>query len=57
MKRDLLDATGLLTRLAAQQPVMATALGIHEHDGAWPDLSPAGGERLLAWLDTERARL
>ncbi|MFM8279593.1 MAG: DUF885 domain-containing protein [Candidatus Limnocylindrus sp.] len=57
MKRDLLDAAGLLARLAAQQPVMATALGIHAHDGAWPDLSLAGGERLLAWLDTERARL
>jgi len=32
-------------------PVLATALGNHEHDHEWPDLSPAGTAARIALLD------
>jgi uncharacterized protein (DUF885 family) len=32
-------------------PVLATLLGNHEHDGEWPDLSPAGTAARVALLD------
>ena len=32
-------------------PVLATALGNHDHDGEWPDLSPAGTAVRVAVLD------
>ncbi len=32
-------------------PLSATAAGIHDHDGRWPDLSAAGRARRLAWID------
>jgi len=32
-------------------PVLATLLGNHEHDAAWPDLSPAGTAARVALLD------
>jgi uncharacterized protein (DUF885 family) len=32
-------------------PVMATALGNHDHDSEWPDLSPAGTAARLALLE------
>ena len=36
-------------------PVLATELGHHQHDGAWPDLSPGGRAARLAFLqDAER---
>ncbi|HET7520670.1 MAG TPA: DUF885 family protein, partial [Candidatus Limnocylindria bacterium] len=41
---DLLDA------YFGHYPVHATEIGNHDHDGAWPDLTAAGGEARLAWL-------
>ena len=38
-------------------PVHATELGNHEHDGAWPDLSPAGGEARRAFLRDAEERV
>jgi len=32
-------------------PVLATALGNHDHDGEWPDLSPAGTAARVALID------
>jgi uncharacterized protein (DUF885 family) len=32
-------------------PVLATSLGNHDHDGEWPDLSPAGTAARVALLD------
>ncbi len=40
-----LDATFAL------DPVFATAMGNHAHDGAWPDLSEAGRAARLAFVD------
>jgi len=57
MNRDRLDAVGLLARFAAHNPVAATAMGIHDHDGAWPALGPAADAALLAWIESEAARL
>jgi uncharacterized protein (DUF885 family) len=36
-------------------PVTATELGNHEHDGAWPDLTPAGHEARVAFLRDAQA--
>ena len=36
-------------------PVTATELGNHEHDGAWPDLTPAGHEARVAFLRQAQA--
>jgi uncharacterized protein (DUF885 family) len=38
-------------------PLSATAAGVHDHDGAWPDLSESGRQVALAALDTWRGRL
>ena len=32
-------------------PVLATALGNHDHDGEWPDLSPAGRVARVTLID------
>ena len=33
------------------EPIAATAIGDHRSDGRWPDLSPAGREARLAFID------
>jgi uncharacterized protein (DUF885 family) len=33
------------------EPVAATSIGDHRHDGRWPDLTPAGRKRRLAFID------
>jgi uncharacterized protein (DUF885 family) len=38
-------------------PVTATELGNHEHDGAWPDLTPAGHEARVAFLRDAEAKI
>lgn len=40
-----------LEELFALDPVVATAAGNHDHDGEWPDLSNAGRDRRLAFVD------
>ena len=57
MKRDALDASGLLARFAALHPVAATGMGIHDHDGSWPGEGPAADAAAIAWADAEAARL
>ena len=37
--------------LSRANPVLATALGKHDHDAEWPDLSPAGTAARRAILD------
>lgn len=43
-----MDFRALIDQLLAEyfrlDPVRATEIGNHDHDGAWPDLSPAGSE-------------
>lgn len=46
-----------MTEHFARSPVEATALGIHEHDGRWPDLAPAARARALAWGEARLAEL
>ena len=41
-----------LDALFALDPIFATAIGNHDHDGEWPDLSAAGRERRLAFVDS-----
>lgn len=41
----------------ARSPVEATAVGIHDHDGRWPDLSAQARARALAWTDAQLAAL
>ena len=38
-------------------PVFATEMGEHAHDGLWPDLTEAGRQVRLAWLAETSARL
>ncbi len=38
-------------------PALATELGNHAHDGAWPDLSPAGRDARLAFLRDAEERM
>ena len=38
-------------------PVHATNLGMHAHDGRWPDLSAAGHAAWRAWVTDAQARL
>jgi uncharacterized protein (DUF885 family) len=38
-------------------PVFATEMGEHAHDGLWPDLTEAGRQARLAWLADTSARL
>src|SRR5581483_3997921 len=44
---------GFLKELLAMEPTVATQMGDHDHDGEWPDKTPAGDARkrahLLAW--------
>jgi len=37
-------------------PLAATAAGVHDHDGEWPDLSPAGLRAAAEAIDRWRAR-
>ena len=37
------------------EPVVATAIGDHRHDGRWPDRSPAAREGTLAFIDAWEA--
>ena len=37
------------------EPVVATAIGDHRHDGRWPDRSPAAQEGTLAFIDAWEA--
>ena len=39
----------------ALNPVVATGIGEHAHDGRWPDLSPAGRRQFLAFIDRWQA--
>jgi uncharacterized protein (DUF885 family) len=38
------------------EPVHATAAGLHDHDGRWPDVTEAGRKARLAFLDRWRTR-
>jgi uncharacterized protein (DUF885 family) len=38
-------------------PVFATEMGEHAHDGLWPDLTEAGRQARLAWLAETSARV
>ena len=49
--RDYLDAAFRL------DPLAATDAGIHDHDGAWPDLSESGRQVAVDALDAWQARL
>ena len=42
---------GLFADLFRASPVVATWLGNHDHDGAWPDRSEAGSRALVALID------
>jgi uncharacterized protein (DUF885 family) len=46
---DQVDA--FLDAIFALDPVFATSVGDHAHDGEWPDLSEAGRARRLAFVD------
>ena len=41
----------------AAHPVAATSMGVHDHDAAWPDLSPAGIEAERTRIDAARSAL
>ena len=45
------------TEYFAREPVDATGAGNHEHDGRWPDMSAAGRNDRLAFLEGWRATL
>ena len=49
---------GLLFRLRLRSARRATATGMHDHDGSWPDFTTAGRIERLAFCDvwTERFR-
>ena len=47
--RDLVPS--FFADLFRANPVLATALGNHDHDAEWPDLSPAGTAARVALLD------
>ena len=51
----LLDA--FVHELLALDPVGATAAGLHDHDGRWPDMTEAGRTGRLAFLDRWEATL
>ncbi|MDA8237320.1 MAG: DUF885 domain-containing protein [Chloroflexi bacterium] len=42
---------GLFADLFRASPVLASWIGNHDHDGAWPDQSEAGSRALVALLD------
>jgi uncharacterized protein (DUF885 family) len=35
-----------------REPVAATGIGDHRHDGRWPNLAPSGRAARLAWIDS-----
>ncbi len=41
----------------ARSPVDATASGMHDHDGRWPDLSAQARAESAAWIEREQAEL
>jgi len=45
-----------LDAFVAMEPVAATTIGDHRHDGRWPDLSDAGREERLTFIDDWIAR-
>jgi uncharacterized protein (DUF885 family) len=50
-------ADRFVDRLAELRPTLATQLGLPGRDGEWDDTSPAGVERLAAFLGEQRAAL
>jgi uncharacterized protein (DUF885 family) len=44
-----------LDAFVAMEPIAATAIGDHRHDGRWPDVSAAGREARLAFIERWRA--
>jgi uncharacterized protein (DUF885 family) len=53
--RPLVD--DLLDGLFRHNPVAATEIGDHAHDGLWPDLTEAGRQARIGWLAEMSARL
>jgi uncharacterized protein (DUF885 family) len=47
--------SAFLDAFVAVEPIAATAIGDHRHDGQWPDVSAAGREARLAFIDKWRA--
>ncbi|HEX4897910.1 MAG TPA: DUF885 family protein [Candidatus Limnocylindrales bacterium] len=45
-----------LGELFRRDPLTATATGVHDHDGAWPDVSEAGRRATIDWVDGWAAR-
>ena len=43
--------SAFLEAFVEMEPIAATAIGDHRHDGRWPDLSPAGREARLAFIE------
>ncbi len=52
---DLLDR--FLAEFFRLYPVEATEIGNHDHDGEWPDLTDAGRQERLAFLEDAQRRL
>jgi uncharacterized protein (DUF885 family) len=50
-------ADELLAEYFRLSPVHATEIGIHEHDGLWPDLTDAGREERVAFLRSALERI
>jgi uncharacterized protein (DUF885 family) len=50
-------ANEIISGFFAHDPVFATQMGMHEHDGRWPDLTDAGRQARLAFLADAHARL
>ncbi len=38
------------------EPVAATSIGDHRHDGRWPDLTAQGRQRRLDFIDRAQSR-
>lgn len=51
------SAGAFLAEYFALEPLAATAAGLHDHDGRWPDLSEAGRAGRLAFADRWTAEL
>ena len=47
--------SAFLDAFVAMEPIAATAIGDHRHDGRWPDVSAAGREARLAFIERWRA--
>lgn len=50
-------AESIFTAYFAAHPVVATSMGVHDHDGAWPDLSEAGIEAERTRIESARSAL